>query len=291
MIPKLRDAIASFSDKIDEIVLLIDDLDKGWPPLRVEQHDVSTIKHLIEVLNKIRRDLSKEGIEFRHLVFLRSDIYEKLVEQTPDRGKYNVINVDWSDRDQIRFLLEQRVWSAVDVTQRDEAWAAINPTLKDGQQAIDFAIECCLMRPRFLIDFVERCLSFAINRGHGFVDADDVSEGARQMSLFLVSDFAYEMRDVAGTPENVFYAFIGSPRRMSHVEVRLILQGLAMDLDETEAVDLLLWYGFLGVVNIKGEEVFIYNRAYDYRRLLAERGPVSDTSEYVINPAFLRGLN
>jgi hypothetical protein len=49
--------------------------------------------------------LTKRKIYLKHLVFLRSDIYERLVEQTFDRGKYYVIKVDWSDPEQLRHLL------------------------------------------------------------------------------------------------------------------------------------------------------------------------------------------
>ncbi len=86
-IPKFRDAILSFHDIFSEVVILVDDLDKGWPPLQVEPHDVATIKHLIEVLNRIQRDLRKRGLAFKHIIFLRSDIYERLVEQTSDPQK------------------------------------------------------------------------------------------------------------------------------------------------------------------------------------------------------------
>jgi hypothetical protein len=98
-IPKLRDAIVSLRDYFSGIVVLIDDLDKGWPPRQVETHDVATVKHLIEVLNRIQRDVTKRKLEFRHLVFLRTDIYERLVEQTSDRGKHNLIKLDWSDHE------------------------------------------------------------------------------------------------------------------------------------------------------------------------------------------------
>jgi hypothetical protein len=76
-------------------------------------------------------------------------------------------------------------------------------------------IENSLRRPRFLIDLCERTLSFAVNRGHGFVTEADVEEGLRQMSLYLVSDFGYEMRDVVGTPEDIFYYFIGAPNLLT----------------------------------------------------------------------------
>lgn len=289
-IPRLRAAIEDLSTFAEDIVLLIDDLDKGWPPRQVEAHDVSTIKHLIEVLNRIQRDLSKKQISFKHLLFLRSDIYEKLVEETSDRGKYNVINVDWSDPKQLEHLLRQRVINNIEPSRQDDAWNALNPVLETGQHAIECMIESSLRRPRFLIDLCERTLSTAINRGHETVDSDDVEEGLRQMSLYLVSDFGYEMRDVAGTPEDIFYLFIGKAGPLSDAEVREILSTDEFKLSVDETIELLLWYGFLGVTGPGGEAIFIYDRAYDFRRLEAERKSGRGETLYAINPAFLRGL-
>lgn len=289
-IPRLREAILSFTDYFQEIVILVDDLDKGWPPLQVEKHDVATLKHLIEVLNRIQRDLRKHGLTFKHLMFIRSDVYERLVEETSDRGKYNVINVDWSDPEQLRHLLHERVITGLDKDHHQDVWNAVNPSLSNGRTAIDQMIDSSLRRPRFLIDLMERTLSFAINRGHGFVDAADVAEGLRQMSLYLVSDFAYEMRDIAGTPEDIFYAFIGSSELVTHSELEGVLGKLSLEISNEEVIELLLWYGFLGVIGVNEKPIFIYDRAYDYRRLEAERASDADDALYAINPAFLLGL-
>lgn len=289
-IPRLRDAVAEFSTFAEEIVLLIDDLDKGWPPRQVEPHDVVTIKHLIEVLNRIHRDLAKRSVSFKHLLFLRSDIYEKLVEQTSDRGKYNVINVDWSDPEQLRYLLRQRVINNIDSAKHEDAWNAINPDVRKNQDAISCMIESSLRRPRFLIDLCERTLSTAINRGHSSVEPADVEEGLRQMALYLVSDFGYEMRDIAGTPEDIFYSFIGKSDLLTDGEVKNILYSDKLGLGVDDTISLLLWYGFLGVVGTAGDPIFIYDRAYDFRRLEAERENIQGEMLYAVNPAFLRGL-
>lgn len=288
-IPKLREAVASFRDHVDEIVILIDDLDKGWPPRRVESHDVGTIKHLIEVLNRIQRDLSRRKFPLRHLLFLRSDIYEQLVEETSDRGKYNPIKVDWSDPEQLRHLLRQRVVSNIEANHQDAAWEALNPRI-NGTTAVEMMIEGSLRRPRFLIDLCERTLSYAINRGHQRVTQSDVEEGLRQMSLYLVSDFGYELRDVAGTPERIFYAFIGKPELLTESELESILSGFDLGADLTSTIDLLLWYGFLGIARADAPPVFIYDRAYDFNRLEADRDPDRGEVLYAVNPAFLRGL-
>jgi hypothetical protein len=180
--------------------------------------------------------------------------------------------------------------NGLDKIHHDDVWAAVNPEVRPKVKAVDYMIEASLRRPRFLIELMERTLSFAINRGHGFITSEDVREGARQMSLYLVSDFAYEMRDIAGTPEDIFYSFIGSPEFLSQKDVRTIIDPLNVSLASDNVFELLLWYGFLGIINSQDQPVFIYDRAYDFRRLEAERGPVSENAVYAINPAFLLGL-
>lgn len=289
-IRELRNAIEKFKDQYEHIIVLIDDLDKGWPARQVEDHDIVMVKHLVEVLNRIQRDLGRQGIEMKHLLFLRSDIYEKLIELTSDRGKYNVIAVDWSDPQQLRYLLRQRVVSNVAGDKAEDAWSAFNQELGPGRDVVEKMIEASLRRPRFLIDLSERTLSFAINRGHGVVTEEDVEEGLRQMSLYLVSDFGYEMRDVTGTPEDIFYLFIGSAELFAHDELEAILNETSIALPPKEIIEVLLWYGFLGVIGSSNDPIFIYDRAYDFRRLKAELPARPEDALYAINPAFLRGL-
>ena len=152
-------------------------------------------------------------------------------------------------------------------------------------------IENSLRRPRFLIDLCERTLSFAVNRGHGFVTEADVEEGLRQMSLYLVSDFGYEMRDVVGTPEDIFYSFIGAPNLLSEQDLEKFLSRDVFGLSVKEIIDLLLWYGVLGVARPGEDARYIYNVSYDAKLL---RGPIRGRSPdqiiFEINPAFWLGL-
>jgi hypothetical protein len=179
-IPALRDTIVDLGTGLDEIVLLFDNLDKGWPARRVEPHDIRTIQHLLAVLNKVQRELERKDTEFQYMLFLRSDVYEKLVEETADRGKHNLITTDWSDKEQLTHLIHQRVISAIDPSSHEDAWRVANPTLADGRSAISHMIDSSLMRPRFLIELCERAISFAINRGHHAVTPADVQSALEQ---------------------------------------------------------------------------------------------------------------
>jgi hypothetical protein len=287
-IPYLRDAIVNLGSDFETIIVLFDNLDKGWPPRQVETHDIQTVHHLIESLNKIERELRRAGKQFKYLLFLRSDVYDNLVADTSDRGKFNVIRVDWSDPEQLEALIYERVISNVDESRIEAVWNAVNPLIPGGT-AISKMIENSLMRPRFLIELCEKALSFAINRKHAVVTADDVENALKQQSLFLVSDFGYEIRDVSGLSEDVFYKFIGKGDTFTPEEIIEIIgptPGLAAD----RVIDYLVWYGFLGIPGDDGKPLFIYDRLYDMRRLEADRLQQGGDLLYVVNPAFLRGL-
>lgn len=291
VIPALRDRVFEFASFYDDIVIVVDDLDKGWPPRQLETYDVRMIRHLIEILKRIQRDFNKKDIRVKYLLCLRSDVYDVLVGETADRGKDNLISVDWSDREQLVHIINERVLSSFDGVQGDEAWEAFNPIMEDGREAIEHLIDTSLFRPRFLIEVSERVLSAAVNRGHNFVDKSDVEHAMRQMSLYLVSDFANEMRTVAGTPEDIFYSFLGASDLLTHGEVINRISQKFSDMDHDFVVELLLWYGFLGVVGKGDVPIFIYDRAYDFKRLLAERPENFSECLYAVNRAFIAGLN
>lgn len=291
-IPRLRDLVISFSDQYDEIVLLIDDIDKGWPPRQLERHDAMTIRHLIESMRRIERDLRKKSVKFRSLMFLRGDVYETLVDNTSDRGKYNPINVDWSDSVQLSRLLKTRVGSSFLTDEsKEEAWDFVNVVMPDGRYAIDHLIKAALFRPRFLIEACEKVLSTAINRGNHFVTPEDVMHGLEQMSQYLVSDFGYELRDVSGVPEDIFYRFIGVTELLTEREIGERLSHYVPLLDLPSTVDLLLWYGFLGIASASSPTKYIFDVGYDFRRIRALQGFDRNEVLYQVNEAFLRGLD
>jgi hypothetical protein len=58
-----------------------------------------------------------------------------------------------------------------------------------------------------------------------------------------------------------------------------------------KVLDLLLWYGVLGVIRETDEIAFIYSVNYDFRRLLAVLNALPpDRRRFYINPAFWPGL-
>src|SRR5262249_32470151 len=232
------------------VVFLFDNIDKGWSARGVRPEDVRLVRLLIEALNKMQHDLARHGIELQFLVFLRNDIYELLIDETSDRGKEGQILIDWSDREQLkRIILERMQYSLdLDFPSFTTAWRTFFDPTVDGIDSFEYLVGRCLMRPRFLIDLIENCISIAVNRGHEKVSADDLRAACRQHSYYLISDFGYEIRDVSSVTHDLFYAFIGIGELLTYDEVRKALgdAGIA-ETDRDRIIELLLWYGFLGL--------------------------------------------
>jgi hypothetical protein len=288
----VRQLANRFCADFAKVVLLFDNLDKGWPAAKIEPTDIRIVRLLLEALQRMQRELEKERVDFQHLIFLRDDVYELLVQETPDRGKYNIVRVDWSDPDQLKQLMVRRVdlnARLLDV-KTQQLWDVLIPARANGTSAFATMVQYSLMRPRFLIELTERALAYAVNRGHAEVSVADLEDAIRQHSLYLVSDFGYEIRDVSGLTEDIFYSFIGMADKLDGERLTEIVRRADPRLPSDTVIRLLLWYGFLGFQR-NGGAIFIFDTNYDMRRLKAEIHRFGPNPTYAINPAFLKGLS
>jgi hypothetical protein len=87
----LRDVVSTYLEEKEEVWVLVDNLDKGWPVGGSTDYDILIIRGLLDATRKLKRELEDRGVEFKSLVFLRTDIYEHLVKETPDKGKETAI--------------------------------------------------------------------------------------------------------------------------------------------------------------------------------------------------------
>jgi hypothetical protein len=287
--------LRALADKYAEtsIVFLFDNIDKGWPSEGINEFDIRLVRLLIESLDKIRHDFGTQHKEFMSVVFLRNDIYELLVNQTPDRGKSGQIRIDWTDRAKLRQVIFRRLLSSTgsETDSFEGLWGKYFVSKIANQDSFEYMIDHCLMRPRFLINIIEYAIANAINRGHDLVQESDCVSAVRQHSLYLINDFGYEIRDVSGLPSEILYALVNSPNLLTYDEVisRFSKYNVS-EKDLGKAFKLMLWYGVIGIALGGGNENFIYDYDYDMKRLEAEIRNNLDEPLYVINPALRVGL-
>lgn len=275
----------------DSVWLLIDNLDKGWPIRGASKLDILVVRSLLEATRKIQREFSGEDVEFHCLVFLRSDIFELLRAETPDKGKETPVVLDWSDRKAFEQLMLLRLDPHDEYDgDFDQAWSAICVPLVGGQSSFDYIVDRTLMRPRDLLRFVRACIDVALNRGHRRIEADDVLQAEKAYSLDLTTDLSFEVTDTHPTYDGLLWVFDDAPTSMTWDEASdRIGSLLGLSRENTDAaLDLLLWLGFLGVDGHGSEPRFSYQVGGDARRLIF--AVKSGDGMLTVHPAFRSSL-
>jgi hypothetical protein len=294
-VPALRSAVIDYLAFKEGVWILFDNIDKGWPTHGLKHEDLLIVRCLLDAARNLERQLQRREVEFETVIFLRNDVHELLIEETPDRGKEAKVLVDWTDPDMLRELLRRRlVFNDLPAeTPFNELWGTICVALIDGEESSQYLIERSLMRPRALLNLFTYCRSHAVNLGHSKIEKEDIIKGVKAYSTELVYDISLEMRDVLPDAEDVLYGFIESPAEISEQVLRDILGTSDLPVDKfDDVIELLLWFGVVGVLRERNEVTYIHNVNYDMHMLkgiarkLAPRGLV-----YYINPAFWAALD
>lgn len=290
----VRDLLKQVIDYMDhkEVCwLLFDNIDKGWPTSGLKHEDLLIIRGLIDATKKIERQFGKSNIDVNSVIFLRNDVYELLVKETSDRGKEASVLLDWTDPDLLRELIRLRIVSnnMESNSKFENLWPKIFVSHYQGEDSSQYLIDRSLMRPRFLLNLINQCKSFAINLNHDRVLEADIEKGLVAYSTDLLTDISYEINDVENNVDDILYAFISSKAVLKKSEILETLGGFGVCQDIHEKIfELLLWYGFIGVI-VDDDPRYIYNFNYSMKLMsgmIKSKGNVS----YQINPAFWPAL-
>ena len=281
----------------DGVWILFDNLDKGWPAQGVETQDVQILRCLLDASRKLERFYRKNEVECITLIFIRNDVYQLLLEGTPDRGKEAVIQVDWSDAEMLREILRRRlVFNGLPGdTLFPKIWRDICESHINGEESSQYLIERSLMRPRCLIDLVNACRSHAVNLQKNRIEVEDILVGEEQYSTNLVAEIGLELRDVNPLGEDILYDLLGLEQQVREENLLELMSSRKLEKEETSRLFyLLLWYGILGFVRETDKVAYIYNVNYDMKRLLTliEQQRKKDGTHvlFSVNPAFWKGL-
>src|SRR4030095_1659080 len=153
----LRERIIDYLSHKEQVWILFDNIDKGWAAHGVDPSDLLNLRCLIEALRKLSRDLRRASISCNSVVFIRNDIYEVLVNDTPDRGKLNRASLDWTGPDLLIQMLLRRFTYSLGLSEQNapafpQLWNSFAVShLPDGAETSGFVISRCLMRPRSLL--------------------------------------------------------------------------------------------------------------------------------------------
>lgn len=287
----VRDAVTGYLEEKEEVWLLLDNLDKGWPTRGASSEDIMIIRTLLECTRKLQRQLERSNVEFHVLVFLRNDIYEHLIEETPDKGKDTAVILDWADAAAFKEMFRRRVLASGQLEgEFDSIWGTIFAPAVGTRDSFSYVAERTLMRPRDFLSFVHNAIEVAINRGHDKVLEEDLRQAEEIYSEDSLRMIGFELQDVCPGVPDILYQFLGCPSLLRREEIITRLEGAGVVESETDHIlSLMCWLGVLGVYSpIEERTRFAYEIRYDLRRLLA---PVTrDGALFGIHPAFRTAL-
>jgi len=292
-IRRLRDTIFEYLELKKRSHILVDNLDKGWSSTGVTTADTTLVQSLIDAGRKIQRDALKKDLQINVCIFLRDDVYEFLVSEAADRGKETPIRISWIDPDALLRMVNLRlaVSSAELGVEPPLQWENIAAPFIAGEPSFGFIVHHAMHRPRAVLDIVELCLSNAVQAGHNVITADDMNKAASSYSVELLENFNFEVRDIFPAGDRVIYQFVGPNGSFEAEEAASILaRHIGKDGDVQRLFDILLWFGFFGVRNAAGKELFIFDVGENLDLLKAQASSTDALQNIAIHPMFRLAL-
>lgn len=288
----LKQQLSGYLKGKNGLWILFDNLDKGWSTHGLTPAEALIIRCLLDASRKLEQDLQRFGVDCHTLIFIRNDVYQWLIEETPDRGKEAIAELDWKDPNDLREIISRRFAYSEDLKDMsfEQIWRNFCVQSVDGTESSQFLIDRCLMRPRFLLELVNKCISVAVNAGHSVIETDDIKKALVHFSKDIVAQISYEIEDVFPGAKRVLYKFQNRVPYVSADFLKSVFGSYSFSETEQERLlEILLWQGFLGVVRSEGNISYIYSVQYDIHRLrelASVAGLMARQPVLYVNPAF-----
>jgi hypothetical protein len=292
----LRIALGEALSKKNRVAVLVDNLDKAWD----KTSDITLLSEfllgLLSAASRLNVDLRRsdtwrERVNANLVVFLRSDIFERVLEVAREPDKISFSRIAWSDRDLLIRVIEERFVAGFDGARPpSDLWQKCFCPRVRGCPPREYIVNRCLPRPRDVLFFVNGAVATAVNRKHGIVEESDVLAAEKQYSQYAMETILVENGIVVGRLEDVIYEFAGSRAILGWDEVRASVSKAGIPDEEIPAVvDRLCALTFLGV-EIGNNEFRFSDDASEYlrnvvlaRRFAENRGSVP---RYMVNYPF-----
>lgn len=288
----LADAIGDYvAGEKESVWLLVDNLDKGWPVKGADATDVVVVHSLMDATRKLQREFRESGIDFQCLVFLRTDIYEHLLQETRDKGKDTPIRLDQFDQAIFEQIVRYRIEVSAEVENDFRSlWSQLAESHVGSEDSFAYIVDRTLMRPRDLLLFLQACVEVALNRGHPRILAEDILHAEKTYSMEALFQVASEIENTQPACAAAMLDFQAAGSPLTPVQVTEILQGAGMDKESVEdAIDLLAWFGFLGVRGQGfADDMYSHTVQFNMRKLM--HPILKGRGSFVVHPAFHRAL-
>jgi hypothetical protein len=251
------------------------------------------LRCLIDAGKKLQRTMTRDGCETHSIVFVRNDVFELLMDAIPDFGKETRVSLDWHDDMFLKELMRRRLVYATpfEINDFEQMWNSICVSHVDAVASFHYFLERSIKRPRNLIKMFLAAKGQAINLRHNKIETEDIRKGISHYSYDILIEASREIGDIFPAAKNTLYHFIDGNEFYTKEDLESLLSK-EVDSGELERLfELLLYFGFLGIVTNTQEAVFIYDVHYDMKLLRAKIEKEGSSVLYKLHEAFWPALN
>lgn len=295
MIKELRNHLGEILHNKEKVTILIDNLDKSW-------HDNAELEILSEFLfgllnvtHKITEEFQKKSYKHQKInislvVFIRSDIFARVMQHAPERDKVPTKQLSWSEPKLLFRVIENRIqYSKSGISSPEAMWNQYFCSTIDGVPLKKYISDLILPRPRDIIYLFKAALQEAVNRGHTKVEEEDFKTAEYSYSEYALQSIFPENGGRIEDLESVFYEFAGEQSIISEEQLVTCLKKSSSH-ETNELIDVLCEITFIGkeIQENKFEYYGEKNRPKMLINKLAERFAErqGQSVRYQINPAF-----
>ena len=289
----LQDNVSEYLKYKKSVWILFDNLDKGWSVPSPTTDDILILRCLIDASRKIQRDMQKKMHDFYCVVFIRNDVYQLLMNKSPDFGKEMPVSLDWNEAEMLREMLRLRL--VQNGFGSETAFTSIWPILcvshYKAEETSQYIIDRCLMRPRNLLKIFNHCKGFAVNFDHDLIEPDDIEKGMLSYSNDLLIEASQELENIEPEAKGIIYQFINEDWKFSKDEVVMLFDEFGLPKTKhDEVVSFFLYFGFFGIQIFGNDPIYIFDVGYDMEQIYTRIKKHKDHVEYTLNPAFWPAL-
>lgn len=209
----------------NRVAVLVDNLDKAWDKRNDLEALTAFLLGLLRVSRDIRQEFTKKDpwrkpISLTLTIFLRSDIFAILMKMAREPDKIAYSKLVWNDPETLLRVIDERVriGRGGDIPSPDIWKDIFCPTVK-GTPVREYLIEHVLPRPRDIVFFVSSAIAAAVNRGHAYVEEEDILGAEKQYSQFVFESIQVENGISVPQLEAILYEFAGQKATLEEKEV------------------------------------------------------------------------
>lgn len=288
----LRDEVLKYLKLKGFVLFLLDNLDRFWTPGGFGSDDALIVVGLTESMQEIQRKFSRNGLDFRWVIFVRSDVYEFLVRGMADYGKLGVESIEWSDRAILKRLFEQRLTGNLprDVPQWSELWRSASVQTVCGKPVLDFLIDGSMMRPRYMIRLFETARRRAITFDRAQIVEEDYLAAQRELGWQVLEDLDREVVDLIPEGGEFLFELLQDTENLTPDKFRYFCGTRLNNAEDVERLlGVMLWNGSLGVRDGESDR-YIFDCGYK-RQYLAVKIKANGSIPLVIYPTLIAAIS